>query len=76
MRVLKIIKMKIKIVRIAIWSNTNTRQFQLKQLKRQNKVKTSPEESEPMYQFQGQSTRSQYWFDIYIDCIEYNFMTR
>ena len=29
--------MKIKIVRIVLWSNTNTRQFQLKQLKRQKK---------------------------------------
>ena len=29
-----------------------------------------------MYQFKGQSTRSQHWFDIDTDWIEDTFMTR
>ena len=32
--------------------------------------KTSPEESEPQYNFQGKSARSQNWFDLDTDCIE------
>ena len=39
------------------------------------KIKTSPEES-PTYQFQVQTARSQHWFNLDPDWIEYNFMTR
>ena len=38
--------------------------------------KWSPEESEPQYYFQGQSARSQHWFDLNNDWIEEIFMTR
>ena len=40
------------------------------------KRKTSPEESETQYHFQGQSTISQHWFDLDHLWIEDNFMTR
>ena len=36
----------------------------------------SPEESEPTYQIQGQSARSQHWFDLDHDWIEETFMAR
>ena len=48
----------------------------MKQLEIQKKEKSSPEESETQYHFQGQSARSQHWFDIYPVWIEENFMTR
>ena len=37
----------------------------------ENKNKT-----EPKFKFQGQSARSQRWFDLDFDCIEVNFSTR
>ena len=37
--------------------------------------KPSPEEPEPQYNFKGQSTRSQDWFDLDPDWIEDNFLT-
>ena len=40
------------------------------------KGKTSPKESEPTYQFQGHSTRSQHCFNLDTGCIEDNFATR
>ena len=42
----------------------------------QKKEKPSPEESEPQYHFQGQSTRSQHWFHIDPDRVEESFMSR
>ena len=44
--------------------------------KETKKVETSPEESEPMYLFQGQSARSQYWFELGPDWIKYTFLKR
>ena len=64
-----------KIVLIVIWPNTKTRCVKVKQMKRQKREK-NPKESEPKYQFQGQSERLQHWFDIDPYWIEDNFMTR
>ena len=38
-------------------------------------TKTSSEESETMYQFQGQYARSQHWFYLDTECTKDNFMT-
>ena len=49
----------------------------MKQIKIPKYLKiTSPKESEPTYQFQGQSARSQHWFDIYLNWIKDQFVTR
>ena len=47
----------------------------MKQMKMSKKEKV-PEESEPQYHFQGQSSGSQHWFYIDTDWVEDNFMTR
>ena len=41
-----------------------------------SKKERVPEESEPQYHFQGQSSGSQHWFYIDTDWVEDNFMTR
>ena len=39
-------------------------------------IKKSPEESQPQYNFQGNYSRSEHWFDIDPDYINDNFITR
>ena len=68
--------MKMKVICIVLWSDTNKRHVQVKQLKIQKKAKTISEESELMYRFHGQSARSQCWFDIGPNWIEDKFITR
>ena len=39
-------------------------------------VATDKIKKEAKFKFQGQSARSQSWFDLDFDCIEVNFITR
>ena len=39
-------------------------------------VATDKNKHEAKFKFQGQSARSQRWFDLDLDCIEINFSTR
>ena len=38
-------------------------------------IAANKNKNEAKFKFQGQSTRSQRWFDLYFDCIEVNFST-
>ena len=45
-------------------------------MKQSKREKTSPEESDITYQFKGQYSRLQHWFNIDTEWIEYNFMKK